>query len=138
METITKVVVILVKDEKGNFFVHQRNNNKETFPNFFGLGAGGHIEKDESKEIAAKRELFEETGLVSDAKYLFEIKYEDEKTNNLIDVFETEIKQIVIKDMYNEWQWCGWVNKEKVDELLNENKLCPDTAEIYKKYNYDF
>ena len=129
----TKVAIVIIKDKEGNFFVHQRNSNKKTFPNLFGLGAGGHIENNESKETAAKRELFEETGLINELKYLFQIEYKDENTKNLIDVFETVIEQINIKTD-NEWQWCGWMIKEKINELLNENKLCPDTAEIYRKY----
>lgn len=99
----------------------------------FGIGAGDHIEKGESKEVAAKRELFEETRIKSDVKYLFSIEFKDSNTNNLVDVFETTIKQLNIK-IDHEWQWCGWLSKEKVDKLLKENKLCPDTAEIYKKY----
>lgn len=130
---LVKIVVIIIKDESGNFFVHQRNSIKTTFPNMFGLGAGGHIEKGETKEKAAIRELFEETRLKSNVKYLFSIDYKDNKTNNIVDVFETTINRIDIK-MDHEWQWCGWLGKDKLDELLSNNKLCPDTAKIYKKY----
>ena len=42
MESL-KTVIIIVRNKNGNYFVHQRNSDKKTFPNLFGLGAGGHI-----------------------------------------------------------------------------------------------
>lgn len=130
----TKVVIIIIRDKEGNFFVHQRNKDKKTFPNLFGIGAGGKIEDGETKKEAAERELFEETGLRTNLKYLFKINYKSESYMSEMNVFETitEIKELDTDN--GEWQWCGWMNKEKVDELLNENKLCPDTAKFYKKY----
>ena len=129
-----KVVIIVIKNTNGNFFVHQRNKDKKTFPNLFGLGAGGHIEENETKEEAAKRELFEETGLKTELKYLFQFKYKNEEFVNEMKIFETETDLEKLETNNGEWQWCGWMAKEKVDELLNENKLCPDTAEVYRKY----
>lgn len=130
----TKAAIIIIRNKNDDFFVHQRNSNKKTFPNLFGLGAGGHIEENETKEEAAKRELFEETGLKTELKYLFQITYKSEEFVNDMEIFETENDSEKLETNNNEWQWCGWMSKEKVDELLNENKLCPDTAEVYKKY----
>jgi 8-oxo-dGTP pyrophosphatase MutT (NUDIX family) len=133
MENI-KGVIIIIQNVKGQYFVHQRNSNKKTSPNLFGLGAGGHIEENETKEEAAKRELFEETRLKTELKYLFHKNYLGKYFTNDIDVFETIIGNENLKTNNGEWQWCGWVDKNKVDKLLKENKLCPDTAEIYKIY----
>jgi len=60
---LVRAASIIIKDKKDNFFIHQRNSNKKIFPNLFGVGAGGHIEKGETIKEAAERELFEETGL---------------------------------------------------------------------------
>lgn len=131
---IVKAASIIIKDKDGNFFIHQRNSSKKTFPNLFGVGAGGHIEKNESKETAAKRELFEETGLKTNLRYLFKINYKSDSYMSEMNVFETvtEIKELNTDN--GEWQWSGWVKKEKIDKLLKSNKLCPDTAMFYKKY----
>jgi len=134
MMNLVKAVIIIVRDKNNNYFVHQRNNNKKTSPNLFGLGAGGHIEEGETKEEAAKRELFEETGLKSELKYLFHKTYIGTEFTNEIDIFETKTDLKKIETDNGEWQWCGWVDKNKVDTLLKENKLCPDTAEVYKTY----
>lgn len=127
-------VIIIIRDKKGNYFVHQRNSNKRTSPNLFGLGAGGHIEENETKEEAAKRELFEETGLKTELKYLFHKTYIGVEFTNEIDVFETKTDLEKLETENGEWQWCGWMKKKEVDKLLKENKLCPDTAEVYKTY----
>jgi len=131
---LLRAVIIIIRDRKGNYFVHQRNKNKKTFPNLFGLGAGGHIEENETKEEAAKRELFEETGLKTELKYLFHKTYIGIEFNNEIDVFETKTDLEKLETENGEWQWCGWMKKKEVDNLLKENKLCPDTAEVYKSY----
>ena len=127
-------VIIIIRDKKGNYFVHQRNSNKRTSPNLFGLGAGGHIEENETKEEAAKRELFEETGLKTELKYLFHKTYIGVEFTNEIDVFETKTDLEKLETENGVWQWCGWMKKKEVDKLLKENKLCPDTAEVYKVY----
>lgn len=131
---IVKAASIIIKDKDGNFFIHQRNSSKKTFPNLFGVGAGGKIEKGETKKEAAKRELFEETGLKTNLKYLFKINYKSESYMSEMNVFETVTETKKLDTDNGEWQWSGWVKKEKVDELLKENKLCPDTAMFYKKY----
>ena len=130
----TKGAIIIIRNKKGLFFVHQRNNNKKTFPNLYGLGAGGHIEENETKEMAAKRELFEETGLGTKLKYLFQITYESKDFTNEMEVFETEIDLEKLETENGEWQWSGWMEKEEVYKLFEDKKLCPDTAMFYKKY----
>lgn len=131
---IVKAVIIIIRNNKGQYFVHRRNKNKKTSPNLFGLGAGGHIENGETKEKAAERELFEETGLKNNLRYLFFLKYRDNNFANDIEVFETETNLEELQTDNGEWQWSGWVNQEKVNNLLEKKKLCPDTAEVYKKY----
>ncbi|MFA5157637.1 MAG: hypothetical protein WC451_00385 [Patescibacteria group bacterium] len=38
-----EIVVAIIKNQQGGFFVHQRSGDKKTFPNLYGLGVGGHI-----------------------------------------------------------------------------------------------
>jgi len=130
----TKGAIIIIRNKEGLFFVHQRNSDKKTFPNLYGLGAGGHIEENETSKMAAKRELFEETGLKTELKYLFQVTYESKDFTNEMEVFETETDLEKLETENGEWQWAGWMKKEEVDNLVKENKLCPDTAEVYKKY----
>lgn len=133
MDTSTKMAVIIIKNILGKFWVHQRSENKKMFPNLYGLGAGGHVKEGEDKYAAAKRELLEETGLMTELKYLFKIKFKNNEVNHLVEVFETISDRNEIANP-DEWQWSGWMEEGDVDSLLEGNKLCPDTAIFYKKY----
>lgn len=132
---MVRVALIIIRDKSGNFFVHQRNSNKKIFPNFYGLGAGGHVEENETSKLAAERELFEETGLKTPVKFLFKINYKDKENFHKICVYESIVDSEKISPDLREWKWSGWINKKEVDILLKENKLCPDTAKVYKKYD---
>ena len=56
---------VIVEDEKGRILLQLRSDN-----NCWGY-AGGSVELDEDVEEAAKRELFEETGLIANKLSLF-------------------------------------------------------------------
>ena len=56
---------VIVEDEKGRILLQLRSDN-----NCWGY-AGGSVEIDEEVEEAAKRELFEETGLIANKLSLF-------------------------------------------------------------------
>jgi len=132
-----RIATIIVRDTEGDFYVHQRRADKKTFPSFYGLGAGGHIEDNETPLEGACRELFEETGLKGEIKQFFDFEYSDDNDSYPVYAFETTTteKPDVAED---EWQWCGWMNKDEVDILLDDGKLCPDTAIYYKEYRTKF
>ncbi|MBS4968787.1 MAG: NUDIX domain-containing protein [Lachnospiraceae bacterium] len=56
---------VIVEDEKGRILLQKRSDN-----HCWGY-AGGSVELDETVEDAAKRELFEETGLTAEHLELF-------------------------------------------------------------------
>lgn len=57
---------IAVKHVDGTYLLMQRDYRKEGYPGKWEFTAGGSALKGESPEVCAKRELFEETGLVAD------------------------------------------------------------------------
>lgn len=57
------VVEVLVKHKNGNILLTKRDYNKPGFPGLWESGAGGSVIKGEEFEPAARRELFEETGI---------------------------------------------------------------------------
>lgn len=60
------VVVIIVYHEDGTYLLMQRDWNKSKFSGLWEAGASGCVLKSESFLEAAKRELFEETGIASE------------------------------------------------------------------------
>ncbi len=61
------VCEILVRHTDGDYLLMQRDFSKEGYPGFFEATAGGSALKGEDKLCCAKRELLEETGIISDA-----------------------------------------------------------------------
>lgn len=62
-KTIHRVVHLLILNEKGEILVHQRGYKKKYGAGEWQLLSGGHVSAGETREIAAQRELEEETGL---------------------------------------------------------------------------
>jgi 8-oxo-dGTP diphosphatase len=63
-------VLVLLVDRSGAVLLQHRDDNASASPNQWSL-PGGHVERDETPEQAARRELLEETGLTADALELF-------------------------------------------------------------------
>ena len=129
----TQIAVIFINNSKGEFFVHQRLSSKKTFPNLYGIGAGGHVDEDEQPLEAATRELREETGLVSPVTSLFVMDFDTSDMNHRAHLYTTQSDAPITTDS-SEWQWSGWMNKKDLDQLAAENKLCPDTKAMYLRY----
>lgn len=127
-----EMVVIIIRNSTGQFFVHQRGPNKEMFPLRYGLGAGGHIEPEETPEDAAKRELGEETGIEGESSFLFEVDFKSPEVSHVIHVFEVSWDRGI--SPCEEWIWGGWLTEKEVDRLADADELCPDTMIIYRKY----
>ena len=60
------VVDILVRHTDGTYLLTKRSDDKDIYPGYWEASAGGSALSGEEPLTAAKRELFEETGLTSD------------------------------------------------------------------------
>ena len=129
-------VVIIVRNSKGEFFIHQRSADKESFPSLYGLGAGGKVDLNETPHQAAVRELKEELDIISHLKELFSIRYRMGEVSYIVHAFHTlfDGKPKACK----EFQWSGWAGADKIEMLIEEEKLCPDTKAIYRTYKKDY
>ena len=109
-----------------------RNKKKNDVNEGKWLGVGGHIEKGESKDQAAIREIKEETGLdvhslscsgevlfvnddYEEMMYVYEI---EDFSGKLIECNEGELKWIPIKDIYEYPMWEG--DKAFLPLLINK------------------
>ncbi len=73
-DLIHRVIHILVFNSAGEWFLQQRNWNKDTQPGKWDTAVGGHVDAGETYNNAAQRELEEELGLV-DMKPIFLYKF---------------------------------------------------------------
>ena len=71
------VVDLLVLHEDGTYLLTKRSDIKDIYPGYWEASAGGSAIKGEEPLEAAKRELFEETGLTPDSLELVDILFKD-------------------------------------------------------------
>ena len=82
---------------------------------------GGRVEETETDKDAAKRELFEETGIVSEVRHIFTTHYEMPERDQFgtLAIFKVDIPSpIVINREPDQHMFCGYVH---VDYLANSN-----------------
>jgi 8-oxo-dGTP pyrophosphatase MutT (NUDIX family) len=76
---IHRASYILVFSSGGELFIQKRTKNKDIYPGYWDLAAGGVVLAQESYEESAHRELREELGLANaKLRFLFDQYYEDE------------------------------------------------------------
>ncbi|MBI4983378.1 NUDIX domain-containing protein [Candidatus Woesearchaeota archaeon] len=132
-----EISVVIVQNDKNELYVHQRKENKKAYPNLYGLGAGGKVNDGELPLEAARRELQEELGIDAMVKKLFSFPFSDPPLSYIINVYSTKYSS-EIKSCNREFKWSGWMTLAQVDELSEENKLCPDTAIFYPEFKRRF
>ena len=128
-----EIAVIIVRNAHGQFLVHQRSAGRATYAGLFGLGAGGKVEERETPEIAARRELMEETEIEQTPRFLFCFEFSQGTVTQRLFIFEVCSESFGQWDT-REWQSCGWLETAKVQELADRGSLCPDTKMIFEKY----
>lgn len=84
---IHRSVYILIYNSKGELFMHQRSETKDTDPLFWTVSASGHVTANDSYEEAAKRELFEELGVKIPLKYINKLVIELPRETEMTAIF---------------------------------------------------
>ena len=85
---IHRAVDVVLFDSAGNILLQKRSKQKDTYPGYYTVSASGHIDKGESYEKAARREMEEELGiektyalkLAHVGTYIVRLKHEAEMT----------------------------------------------------------
>ena len=71
------VYLLVVHD--GRLLVHERSDDKDVFPGWWDVAAGGVVGAGEAWNDAARRELAEELGVEAPLEDLGQVAYEDER-----------------------------------------------------------
>lgn len=62
---IHRAVGILVFNNKGQLYLQQRSQTKDTYPGYWTVSASGHVNPGETYRQAARKELKEELGIIN-------------------------------------------------------------------------
>lgn len=65
-----RTIGIIILNDKDEILLQKRSENKDTFPGMYTISASGHVDKGESYDQAAEREIQEELGIKIDLKFL--------------------------------------------------------------------
>lgn len=128
------IVVIIVCHEDGTYLLMQRDWGKSMFPGLWEAGASGCVLKGESFLEAAKRELVEETGIISET-----LRFLYTSTNTDINVFykmflcncNIDKSNIILqKGETIDFKWIS--SKELIEFIGTENFVNPSPKQLIK------
>lgn len=113
------VCSVLVRHTDGTYLLMKRDPAKPTWPNVYEASAGGSAIKGETAQEAARRELFEETGIRADA---LEPLYREQGPHTFYCGFlcETDIPKDAIVLQEGETTDYRWVTRETLMEMAKE------------------
>ena len=126
-------VEILVRHTDGDYLLMKRDGSKPAFPGFFEATAGGAAQKGETPLEAAKRELREETGIISDTlEPIANMPYR--KMLNYQYLCITDCKKDSVTLQEGETVGYKWVSEQEFIEFINSGKMIPTQRERYDPY----
>lgn len=133
-----RIVHVLVFNKNEELALQMRSDKMSYLPRHWSTSAGGHVQKGESYEQAAKRELMEECGIDGDLEMLFKEQYIGELGEHRVKKFLMVFK-IVVEDTFNfkndEVEKIEFHSMDKVKEMIsNGEKFHPELLYIIENH----
>lgn len=124
---------ILVRHVDGDYLLMRRDLRKPNYGGYYEATAGGSALKGENKESCARRELFEETGISSDA--FVEIgRYTSHDTiyYNFLCVTDCDKSSVSLQE--GETTSYKWVSENEFIAFVNSDEMIDIQRERYYKF----
>ncbi|MCC6847649.1 MAG: NUDIX domain-containing protein [Deltaproteobacteria bacterium] len=129
-----RAVYIIVRNERGDFFVHLRTTTKDVYPGRWDVTVGGVVAAGESYEAAARRELAEETGIRDAPPHpLFDVRFTDPSTRLVGRVF-LALHDGDVTLQTDEIAWGAFAPRTEVERIVREEPCCPDGVLVLRRY----
>jgi isopentenyldiphosphate isomerase len=132
---IHKSVMFFIFDRQGKVFIDQRSYNKESYPDYWCIGFGGHVSSGETYEKAVAREAEEEAGVTSRPFFMgsFKKRYdENDKENVRVYGFIVDKAKQKIKLDPSEIKQGSFMSMKQLDQKLKKEKFLPETKDLYE------
>jgi len=129
-----RAVYILVRNTRGELFVHRRTESKDIHPGHWDVTIGGVVAAGEEYAAAAERELHEEIGIRAAALHLLgPLRYEDACTRILGRVFAATATG-PLRLQTEEIVEGRFMAAAEVDRVIAERPCCPDGLLVLRTY----
>ena len=129
------VVDLLVIHNDGTYLLTKRSDEKDVNPGLWEASAGGSALSGEEPLEAAKRELFEETGIVADSLELVGVSFKDSSHGlyySYLAKVSCEKDSIVLQE--GETTEYKWVDREGLLEYVDSDGAMKSHNQRYEKY----
>ena len=123
-------VGIAVLDSDDRLLIHRRADDKDVWPGYWDMAAGGVLASGESYVDGARRELSEELGIVdAPLHFVGEQRFEDDSVRVITHCFIARHDgDIVFND--GEVAEARWVTAEEFADLVGVLTWCPDSLSM--------
>lgn len=127
-------IAVLVRNSRGQVYVHQRTATKDLFPSLYDMFVGGVVGAGEDYLTAALREAREELGVTSDAlEFLFDHLYEGPENFSWVRCYRVTWDGPIVHQP-EEVQWGDWLDEERLRSWVDEVPIVPDGLEVFHAY----
>lgn len=127
-------VGILVKNSRGEVYVHRRTATKDVFPSLYDMFVGGVVDQGETYLAAALREVHEELGVeTTELEHLFTYLYQGPHNRSWIDVYRA-LWDGPIRHQPEEVEWGAWLPEADIPAWIQTVEVVPDGLEVWEEY----
>ena len=128
-------IAVLVRNSRGQVYVHQRTASKDLFPALYDMFVGGVVGAGEDYLEAAGREAREELGVMDgELEFLFDHLYEGPQNFSWVRCYRVTWDG-PIRHQPEEVQWGDWMEEEALEQWTREVTIVPDGLDVFNAYS---
>ncbi len=124
---------VLVRNGRGELYVHRRTETKDVFPGMHDVTVGGVVLHGEGYDQGARRELREELGVDASPAFRFRLRYDGEDGPAWGAVYDLTWDGPV-HPQEDEIAWGAFLPVQEVRRMLGEVPFCPDGVLVLRRW----